>query len=179
MTPRRRENLKRLLAPRHIAFIGGSSAAHAAAQCAQAGFEGQIWGVNPQRTELGGQPCFACCEDLPEAPDAVFLAVPRPAVVETVTALDRIGAGGLVCYTAGFGELGGEGADLEKALIAAAGDLALVGPNCLGLINYLRNAVLWPFGHGGRTVTRGIALISQSGLMGTNLTMNQRSADFA
>ncbi len=179
MTPRRRENLKRLLAPRHIAFIGGASAAHAAAQCAQAGFKGQIWGVNPQRKELGGQPCFARCEDLPEAPDAVFLAVPRPAAVETVTSLARIGAGGLVCYTAGFGELGGEGADLEQALIAAAGDLALVGPNCLGLINYLRNAILWPFGHGGHTVTRGIALVSQSGLMGTNLTMNRRSADFA
>lgn len=178
MTPRRRENLKRLLSPRHVAFVGGSSAELAARQCAGAGFDGPIWGVNPGRTEIAGHPCFARVEDLPEPPDAVFLAVPRDAVVETVAALARMGAGGAVCYTAGFRELGGEGEALERDLVAAAGDLALVGPNCLGLLNYVKNVVLWPYGHGGKSVERGVAIVSQSGLFCTNLTMSRRSVPF-
>lgn len=179
MTPAQRENLKRLLAPRHTAFIGGNDAAIAAEQCARGGFAGPIWGVNPRRKDLGGQPCFARVEDLPEPPDAVFLAIPRPALLDTVAALRRIGAGGVVCYTAGFGELGDEGAALERALVEAAGEIALVGPNCYGLLNYVRSAALWPYGHGGATVERGVALITQSGMLGTNLTMNRRSVSFA
>ncbi|MCP4328183.1 MAG: acetate--CoA ligase family protein [Alphaproteobacteria bacterium] len=159
MTPGQRDNLRRLLAPRHVALIGGDDADVAAIQCAAAGFKGPIWGVNPRRKELGGRPCFARVEDLPEAPDAVFLAVPRAAVGDIVGALSRVGAGGVICYT--------------------AGDLALVGPNCYGLINYVHDAVLWPYGHGGTRVNRGVALVSQSGMLGTNLTMNRRSVPFA
>lgn len=179
MTSGRRENLRRLLAPRHVAFVGGASAAFAAGVCAAGGFEGPIWGVNPKRKDLAGQPCFASVEALPEPPDAVFLAVPRAEAVATVDALQRVGAGGVVCYTAGFGEVGGEGERLERELVRASGDLAFVGPNCLGMLNYVRRALLWPFDHGGQPVARGVAFLSQSGMLCTNLTMNRRSLDFA
>jgi acyl-CoA synthetase (NDP forming) len=96
MTPATRDNLKRLLDPRHIAFVGGSSAAFAAQQCADAGFAGKIWGVNPKRETLGGAPCFPSAGDLPEAPDGVFLAVPRADAVDAVAALAARGAGGIV-----------------------------------------------------------------------------------
>jgi len=179
MTPGQRANLKRLLAPRHVAFIGGAGAALAVGQCVAGGFEGPIWGVNPRRNQLAGQPCFARIEDLPEPPDAVFLAVPREAAAETVDALRRIGAGGVVGYTAGFGETGEDGAAHERALVAAAGDLALVGPNCSGLLNFVAGAALWPFEHGGGRVERGVAFVSQSGMLGNTLTLNRRSLRFA
>ena len=179
MTRQRRHNLKRLLAPRHVAFIGGDDAAIAAQQCALAGFAGPIWGVNPRRNELGGHPCFARVEDLPEPPDAVFLAVPRAVAIDIVAALQQSDAGGVVCYTAGFAELGDEGLALEHQLVAAAGDLALVGPNCYGLINYVRSVALWPYGYGGGKVDRGVALVTQSGMLGSDLTMNERSLRFA
>ena len=147
MTPRQRENLKRLLAPRHAAFIGGDSAAAAVAQCVAGGFGGQIWGVNPRRNELGGRPCYGRVEDLPEAPDAVFLAVPAENAVDTVAALAKIGAGGIVGYSAGFSETGPAGAELERRLVAAAGDSALIGPNCSGILSYAQRAALWPFDH--------------------------------
>ena len=91
----RLDNLRRLLSPRHIAFIGGSDADFSARQCA-ALFDGPVWGVNPKRDTLGGQPCFARVEDLPEAPDAVFLATPRASATATVRSLSRMGAGGTV-----------------------------------------------------------------------------------
>ena len=179
MNPTRRANLKRLLKPRHAAFIGGNSAAMAAKQCADFGFAGKIWGVNPKRSELGGAPCFPSIETLPEPPDAVFLAMPVDAAVETVSSLSRAGAGGAVCYTAGFRETGVTGAAIERELIAACGDFALVGPNCLGILNYVNRTLLWPFGHGAGPVDRGVAIISQSGLFCTNATMSRRSVPFA
>ncbi|NKB75621.1 MAG: CoA-binding protein [Gammaproteobacteria bacterium] len=174
----RKENLKRLLAPKNIAFIGGKDAAFSARQCAEH-FPGPVWGVNPKREYLGGQPCYPTVFDLPESPDAVFLATPRVFTTEIVAQLNTIGAGGVVCFTAGYGELGENGRDSEQKLIEAAGDLALVGPNCYGLVSYVNNAVLWPFGAGQPRCEKGIALIMQSGMIAANLIMNQRSVPFA
>ena len=109
----------------------------------------------------------------------MFLAIPVEAAIDAVRRLAAMGAGGVVCYTAGFAELGDDGAKLEAELIDAAGDMALVGPNCYGLINYLDNVALWPFGHGGGNQGYGAAIVTQSGMLSSDLTMNQRSAPFA
>ncbi len=174
MNQNQKNNLKRLLAPRHVAFIGGHDADYSARQCATS-FPGHVWGVNPGRSRLGDQVCYPAVRDLPEAPDAVFLATPRKSTIQVLKDLDEIGAGGVACFTAGFGELGKAGKELEKELVVAAGDLALVGPNCYGVISYVNNAILWPFGAGTSKCEKGIALVMQSGMISANLAMNQRS----
>ena len=173
MTPNQRTNLERLFAPRHIAFIGGSDAAVAIGEAHRIGYSGAIWPVNPRRDQIGGHACFADVSDLPEAPDAVFLAVPPDAAIQTLAELRDMGAGGVVCYTAGFREMGN--AEGEAALIEAAGEMALIGPNCYGMINYLTRTALWPFAHGGDCPGWGAAIITQSGMLSSDLTMNQRS----
>jgi acyl-CoA synthetase (NDP forming) len=170
----RLKNLGRLLSPKHIAFIGGSDADFSARQCA-AQFDGPVWGVNPNRKTLGGVPCYASVDALPEPPDAVFLATPRAAATDTVRQLSRIGAGGVACFTAGYGELGAIGQRAEAELIEAAGDMALVGPNCYGLVNFTNGALLWPFGAGDARCHKGVALIMQSGMLPANMIMNDRS----
>ena len=179
MTPSQKKNLQRLLAPRHIAFIGGNEALYASRQCAAGGFSGQIWGVNPKRRKLDEHPCFASVDDLPEAPDAAFVAVPGSVVPTVVSQLHQRGAGGVVCYSAGFGELGGDGEALEQKLIEVSGDLALVGPNVFGLLNYIQGAHLWPYSHGGQRISRGPAIISQSGMLSGYLLTNRRSVNFS
>lgn len=179
MTPKQRENLKRLLSPRNAVFIGGNDADFAAQQCAAAGFKGPIWGVNPKRETMGGQPCFKTVENLPEAPDIVFLATPKSVTIKAVKVLREIGAGGVVCYTAGFGETGEEGVKLEAELIDAAGNMAFVGPNCSGLNNFIDDAPLWPFPFKFQHEDRGVAFITQSGMLGNTMTLNQRSVPFA
>ena len=179
MTPARRRNVERLLDPRHIAVIGGREAETVAGECARIGYRGTVWPVNPRRTTLAGRPCFAQVEDLPQAPDAAFVAVPREAAIDTVARLAAMGAGGAVCHTAGFAETGERGAALETALVEAAGDLALVGPNCYGIVNYLDRAALWPFAHGGGCPGYGAAIVTQSGMLSSDLTMSQRSVPFA
>jgi acyl-CoA synthetase (NDP forming) len=179
LSAERRRNLGRLFAPRHVAFIGGGEAAEAARQCQKIGFSGPMWAVNPKRPDLAGLPCLASVEDLPEAPDAVFLAVPAPLTVRTLATLARRGAGGVVCYAAGFKEIGAEGGALEQALIEAAGSMAVIGPNCYGLLNYVKGVALWPYGQPGHRVERGPAVITQSGMFAINLTFSERSAAFS
>ncbi|CAN1538746.1 COG1042 Acyl-CoA synthetase (NDP forming) [Paracoccaceae bacterium] len=175
MTPAQRDNLRRLLSPRHIAFVGGRDCLTAMGEAARRGFKGAIWPVNPSRAQMRGHPCFASIDDLPEAPDAVFLAVPALAAIEVTRGLSQRGAGGIVCYSAGFREAGGDGAAMEAALVEAAGDLALIGPNCYGAINYLSNTALWPFAHGGGCPNGfGAAIITQSGMLSSDITMSQR-----
>ena len=179
MNPKRRANLDRLLKPRHVAVVGGRDAETVACECARIGFAGPFWSVNPKRHEIRGHRCFAAVADLPEAPDAVFLAVPKDAAIATLAKLNAMGAGGVVCYTAGFGETGEDGDKAEARLIEAAGDLALVGPNCYGLINYVDRVALWPFAHGGSCPGYGAAIITQSGMLSSDITMSQRSVPFA
>lgn len=175
----RRENLHRLLNPRHVAFVGGREAEISIRQSGRLGFRGTIWPVNPRREEMAGLPCFTSVAELPEAPDAAFVAVPREATVDVVRDLATRGAGGCVCYAAGFAELDTAGAELQQALVDAAGDMALIGPNCYGVLNYLDGLALWPDQQGGAPIDRGIALIMQSGNMALNLTMQERSVPIA
>ena len=179
MNPARRRNLERLLNPRHVAVIGGREAEVVAGECARIGYRGPVWPVNPRRETIGGRRCFRAVEDLPQPPDAAFVAVPREAAVDTVRRLAATGAGGAVCHTAGFAETGAEGAGLEAALVEAAGNLALIGPNCYGIVNYLDRAALWPFAHGGSCPGYGAAIVTQSGMLSSDLTMSRRSVPFA
>lgn len=175
MTPAQLANFHRLLKPEHIAFIGGSDALVAMGEAVRIGYQGKMWPVNPVRESLGGISCYKTVSDLPVAPDAVFLAIPVTQAISTVKELHDIGAGGIVCYTAGFGETGDQGQIAEQQLIDAAGSMAVIGPNCYGMINYLERSALWPFAHGGDSPGYGCAVITQSGMLSSDLTMSQRS----
>ena len=177
MTPKRRTNLHRLLKPKHIAFIGGRDAAIAVNEARRRGFKGQMWAVNPKRPDLGGVTCVASIADLPTPPDAVYLAIPASGVTDALRELAAMGVGGVVCFSAGFKETGDNAA--EKALIEAAGDMAIIGPNCYGFINYIDNTALWSFEHGGWSPGYGAAIITQSGMFSSDITMSQRSLPLA
>lgn len=147
-------------------------------RCREAGFTGEMIAVHPTRATLAGVRCVPSVADLPFVPDAAYVGVNRGATIEVVRALAAMGAGGCVCYAAGFSEVGGDGIDLQRQLVEAAAQMPLVGPNCFGLVNYLDGCALWPYLFGGSRTTRGVALISQSGNVAMNLTMNQRSVRF-
>ncbi len=175
----RMESLRRLLRPSHIAVVGGKEAAEVVRQCQHIGFQGEIWPVNPHREQMAGLRCYPDVASLPQSPDATFIAVPREETINVVAALAENGAGGAVCYASGFAEVGGEGIALQEKLVVAKSDMPIVGPNCYGLLNYLDGVALWPDQHGGHRVEKGVAIITQSGNVGLNLTMQQRSLPLA
>ncbi|AWY38871.1 CoA-binding protein [Pseudomonas putida] len=174
-----RDNLKRMLAPRHVAFVGGRSMARALKRCGEGGYQGQMWLVNPQNDSLEGVPCVRSIADLPCGPDAVFIATNRELTLTCVAELSAIGTGGAICYASGFAEVGAEGQALQRQLLEAAGDMALLGPNCYGLLDYLHSSALWPVAHGGKAVEKGVAVLTQSGNFAYNLSMSDRSLPVA
>ncbi|WP_223511383.1 acetate--CoA ligase family protein [Pseudomonas sp. GL-B-19] len=174
-----RDNLKRLLAPRHLAFVGGRSMARALKRCAEGGYLGEMWLVNPQHDTLEGVPCVHSIADLPCGPDAVFIATNRELTLTCVAELAAKGAGGVICYASGFAETGAEGLALQQQLLKAAGTMALLGPNCYGLLDYLHSSALWPVAHGGKPVEKGVAVLTQSGNFAYNLSMSDRSLPVA
>lgn len=171
--------LQRLLNPRSIAVIGGRAAEVVVRQSLAIGYAGAIWPVNPHRSQLAGVTSYPDLAHLPGVPDAAFVSVNREASIGVVAELARLGTSGVVCHASGYAEDGDEGAGLQRELVAAAGDMALVGPNTLGFVNYLEGAALWPEQQGGARVERGVGLIAQSGNITENLTMQRRSLPVA
>jgi len=170
--------LARLFSPRSIAFVGGTIAAMAIRRSVEMGYQGEIWPVHPTRKSMEGFKCYRSIEDLPGVPDAAHVGVNRELTIDIVSSLSHKGAGGCVCYAAGFAEMGADGAELEQKLIEATGDMPLIGPNSFGILNFLDRCALWPYLFGCEPVEQGVALISQSGNIAMNLTMNLRSVNF-
>jgi acyl-CoA synthetase (NDP forming) len=170
-------DLSRLLRPRSIAVLGSGWAANVVDQCRKMGFDGPVWPVHPTRDQIAGARCYRSLADLPSAPDATFIGVNRHATLDVVAELAAIGAGGAICFASGWTEAGAP--ELQAQLVAAAGPMPILGPNCYGVINYLDGALLWPDQHGGRRVDRGVALLSQSSNIVINLTMQARGLPVA
>jgi acyl-CoA synthetase (NDP forming) len=167
--------LARLLRPATIAVIGGHAAAEVVRQCDKIGFSGEIWPVHPRASEVAGRRAYRALADLPAAPDAAFVGVNRLASIDLMAELSEAGAGGAVAFASGFAEAGDEGKELQGRLLNAAGGMPFLGPNCYGFINYFDRVLVWPDQHGGAPVQRGVAIITQSGNIGLNLTMQKRA----
>ncbi len=170
--------LKRLLAPKVIAVIGGGPWCAAIIGAARAiGFEGQIVPVHPSKPTIAGLPAVASLKEIQGSVDAAFIGVNRHATLEVVRQLSALGAGGAICFASGFSEAVAEdesAGDLQTALVAAAGDMPILGPNCYGILNALDRCAIWPDQHGLRRVERGVAILTQSSNIAINLTMQAR-----
>jgi acyl-CoA synthetase (NDP forming) len=172
-------SFERLLKPRSIAAFGGAQAQEVIRQSDRMGYKGEIWPVHPKKTEILGRTVYRSVEDLPGSPDAAYVGVNRHLTIDIVRDLAARDAGGAICYATGFTETGAEGSELEERLLAASGDMPLIGPNCYGLLNYLNGAMLWPDQQGGRRVEEGVAIITMSSNVGFNLTMQRRGLPVA
>ena len=166
-----RTNLSRLISPKSIAVVGNRGANFAIRESKKLGYNHKIWAIHPTLDFLEGIKCYKDIKDLPEAPDATFIAVNAESAIDIVADLKSIGGGGAVLYASGFGELGEKGIKRNQRLEEAADGMPLIGPNCYGFINSLDGVALWPDVHGCEPVLSGVAIITQSGNIGLNITM--------
>ena len=138
------EALARLLRPGSVAVVGasdkpGALGATLISNLDRAGFAGPIYPINPKRDRIGERACLADIADLPAGVDVAVLAIPRPAVLETVRALAARQVGAAIVFSAGFAEDGPEGLaeQAEIGRIAREAGMVIEGPNCLGLVNHV------------------------------------------
>ena len=176
-------DLSRLLRPTSIAVVGGGAwCANVIDQCRRMGFAGPVWPVHPTREAIAGAKAYPSFDALPGVPDAVFVGVNREATIDIIARLRHLGAGGAVCFAAGFLEAEaelGDGAAMQARLLEAAGEMPIIGPNCYGFINYLDGALLWPDQHGGQRCDSGVAILTQSSNIAINLSMQRRALPLA
>ena len=167
-------DLSRLLRPTSIAIIGGGAWCQAVlTQLQKANYQGDIWPVHPKGGKLDDMRVYQSLSELPTPPDAAFVGINRNATVDAISTLSAMGSGGAVCFASGFAEVD-DGAELNTALLAAAGEMPILGPNCYGMINNCDGALLWPDQHGCVPVDRGVAILTQSSNIAINLTMQSR-----
>jgi acyl-CoA synthetase (NDP forming) len=176
----RATQLTRLFAPRSVAVVGASPNKSAFGAVTynnivrHGGFLGPVYPVNGRYTEIDGQASYASISALPETPDCVFIAVPREAVEEVVRECAQAGVGGVVLFASGYSETGfaDRQAQQQRLIdIALGADMRLLGPNCVGYMNY-GLGVIGTFGTAsfkGAPRPTAIALVSQSGAVGAAL----------
>ncbi len=163
--------LEPLLFPRTVAVIGAGRSGLGRLvldHLVEAGFNGPIWAVHPDRTQVGAIPAFPRVEQLPEPPDLAVIALPRDRAVEAVEACAAIGCGSAVVISAGFSEVGPEGEAAQTRVVEAArrAGMRILGPNCMGLIHSHPGVRLSASFGVGPVAEGGVALLTQSGSIG-------------
>jgi len=162
--------LESLLCPQSVAVIGASRSpgkvGHAVvANLLQSGFQGAIVPVNPAAGEVLGLKCYPSLQAYGGPVDLAVVVVPPPLVKAALDSAARAGARSVVVITAGFKEVGAEGAALERELVdfCRSNNLRMMGPNCLGVLNthHRMNATFTA----SLPPTGGISIISQSGAL--------------
>jgi acetate---CoA ligase (ADP-forming) len=159
-----------LFRPRSIAIVGASADPNSVTgrpitYLRRHGFAGEIFPINPRHDSIAGLRCYPDVASLPCAPDVGLVLVGANRVAESIGQLSKIGAAAAIVLAGGFGEAGVEGERRQAALREAAGNLRILGPNTIGLINLTDNIILSPSGALAldEFPTGGIGLISQSG----------------
>jgi len=123
----------------------------------------RLYPVNKTAAEVQGVKAYPTVRDLPEAVDFVAIVIPFPDVPEVVRDCVARGVKTALIITAGLGETGEKGAEMQRDIIdiASKGGLRLIGPNCMGHFNMAND---FSTVHRELVVERGgIGVISQSG----------------
>lgn len=128
--------------PRAVALIGASadpskSNSRPQRYLMEAGFAGKIVPINPGRSEILGLPCYPDLASVPFDIDHAFIMVPAAVIEDVIDQCGRKGVPVVTIFTAGFAELGNDGAALQRRIVerARAANVRILGPNCIGLIN--------------------------------------------
>lgn len=164
-------NLNKLLKPTSVAVIGASE---------KEGFGGDVcrnilsyvedrshvYFIHPKRDSVFGVPCYKSISDVPENVDLMVICTSQKTVIPLLQEGAKKGVGGAVVFASGYGEVGtAEGKQNEAELIAAAKelDIAVMGPNCAGFVNYIDNVQAFAFISAKRDRKGSVGVVSQSG----------------
>jgi acetate---CoA ligase (ADP-forming) len=142
----RHAELDRVLNPRHVCIVGASPKTGSFGDrvlANLAGFGGNIYLVNSKYDLIGDRRCYPSMASLPENPDCVAVVAPRDAVEDIVRPAAQLRVGGVILYASGYAETQlPDRIDLQRRLesIGLDSGLKILGPNCLGIANYVRRA---------------------------------------
>jgi acetate---CoA ligase (ADP-forming) len=170
--PSAADSLEPLFRPRSVAIIGASgdfskTAGKPAAYLKKHGFAGRLFLVNPRYAEIDGVRCYSSVAELPEAPDVGLVLLGPGGALQAVRELAQQGARTAIVLSGGYAEIDSQGVARQAELCDAAGEMRLLGPNTIGMVNLADHTALsasvalelddLPVG--------GVSVVSQSGGM--------------
>lgn len=165
--------LNTLFNPRSVAVIGAddrpASVGYALMKNILAGRERTVYPITLGKTEVMGKQAYSSVREVPGSVDLAVIAIRASLVPDVLRECSEKGIRHVVLISAGFKEMGGKGATLEMevATIAKEHNIALLGPNCLGIMDAHAD---WNASFAvGKPNAGSIAFVSQSGALGTAL----------
>jgi acetyltransferase len=170
-TPR---SLQPIFSPKTVAVIGATEKAGSVGRTVlwnliSSPFGGTVFPVNPKRENILGIKAYPSIKDIPDPIDLAVIVTPAPTVPDIITDCVDQGVRGAIVISAGFKEIGPEGAKLEERILLEArrGQMRIIGPNCLGVMNPLTglNATFAT----AAAQPGNVAFISQSGALCTSV----------
>ncbi len=166
-------NLDMLFAPKSVAVIGASNRQGSVGRAVFTNillneYRGTVYPVNPKDRSISGVRSYPSVQDLPESVDVAVIVVPAAVVPDVTEDCGKRGVKGLIVISAGFKEIGQDGAALERqvASLAQKYSMRMVGPNCLGAINTDPEVRLNASFASQMPLEGSIAFASQSGALG-------------
>lgn len=168
------DKLDAIFAPETIAVLGASTQKGKVghdifANILSGGYTGTLYPVNPKAKSVLSVKCYTTIASIPDPIDLGMIILPPRAALSAVKDCIAKGVKGIVIVSAGFKEVGGEGAQIEEEIktLCANAKVRLVGPNCLGVINPSSKVSL-NASFSARMPTPGnVSFISQSGALCT------------
>src|SRR5215471_513729 len=168
----RNQPLDVFFSPKTVAVVGATETAGSVGRTllwnlVTSPFGGTVYPVNPKRPSVLGIKAYPSVSEIPEEVDLAVIVTPPPSIPGLIRECGENGVRGAIVISAGFKEVGAEGAVLEKQLLeqARAANIRVIGPNCLGVMSPLTgmNATF------ATTIARpgSVGFISQSGALCT------------
>ncbi len=166
--------LEKIFAPESVAVIGATTRKDSVGDrvfqnMIDAGYSGELYAVNPRYKEVHGKKCYPSIEAIGKPIELAVIVLPAKVVPDVIRQCGENGVRGVVVISAGFREVGREGARLEEQMIEQARrfGIRIIGPNCLGIMRpsvglnatFSLNAAL----------PGELALVSQSGALCTSI----------
>jgi acetyltransferase len=165
-----RHPLDSIFRPSSVAVIGATEKAGSVGRTLvwnliSSPFGGTVYPVNPRRSSILGVRAHPSLSDIPDPVELAVIVTPAPSVPELISECAEKGVRGVIVISAGFREVGPEGAQLERQILERAREarIRVVGPNCLGVMNPVvgLNATF-----AARTAAAGtVGFVSQSGAL--------------
>ena len=162
--------LDALFRPKSIAIIGASEkptiGRRLIASLERIGFAGAIFPINPNYSSVLGRQCYPSIADTPEVPEAAAFCVGHRLVLDPLKEAAERGVQAAIIYDGGFAERGAEGRKRQEEIVGICreADIALCGPNCMGVLNPIDRSTTYlqelrdPSGLAGN-----VGIVSQSG----------------
>ena len=184
LVPQLGDRLEAVFRPNSVAVIGASNRVGTVGHdlfrnILLSGYGGTLYPVNPKATSIAGVHAYTNVGEIPDDIDLALIMVPAATVPQVLEECGKKGVRGAVIVTAGFKEIGPEGAALEQRAMAVARkyDIALVGPNCLGVINTDADIMLNASFARCMPKHGNIAFLSQSGALCAGILDYARGRD--